>query len=244
MNVPAVFDSRDPRCKQPFGAVACGEGVSLTCRPLCREGFTHCSVILCREFAGHQMEVEMPPAGFWEDRACFSITVPSFYEPELVWYWFRFWRDDGTGCFLDKTGYRSAGDPQPWQLTVYQESHTPAWFGEGVTYQIFPDRYCRLSIPDPAGMIGDRWIHGDWEEDPAWRPEGGEIKNRDFFGGSLEGVAAHRPWASRPSTSARSSSPPPTTATTRRTTRRSTPCWGRRRTSGPSAPGPGRRGSG
>ena len=191
MNVPAVFDSRDPRCKQPFGAVACGEGVSLTCRPLCREGFTHCSVILCREFAGHQMEVEMPPAGFWEDRACFSITVPSFYEPELVWYWFRFWRDDGTGCFLDKTGYRSAGDPQPWQLTVYQESHTPAWFGEGVTYQIFPDRYCRLSIPDPAGMIGDRWIHGDWEEDPAWRPEGGEIKNRDFFGGSLEGVAAH-----------------------------------------------------
>ena len=191
MNTPAVFDSRDPFCKQPYGALPCGEEWSLTCRPLSQEGFTHCSVILRREFAGHQMEAEMPFSGLWEDRACFSISLIPFQTPELVWYWFRFWRDDGTGCFLDKTGYRSEGEPIPWQLTVYEKSHTPAWFGEGVTYQIFPDRYCRLSPPNPVGMIGDRWVHEDWYEAPAWRPEGGEIKNRDFFGGSLAGVAAH-----------------------------------------------------
>ena len=191
MNTPAVFDSRDPQCKQPYGALPCGTEWSLTCRPLSCEGFTHCSVILRREFAGHQMEAEMPFSGFWEDRALFSISLLPFQRPELVWYWFRLWRDDGTGCLLDKTGYRSEGDPVPWQLTVYQESHTPAWFGEGVTYQIFPDRYCRLSPPNPAGMIGDRWVHEDWYEAPAWMPEDGEIKNRDFFGGSLAGVTAH-----------------------------------------------------
>lgn len=191
MNVPAVFDSRDSRYKKPFGALACGEELTLACRPLSTEDFTHCSVILYREFAGHQLEVELPFACRWNDRVCFSHTFSAFQEAELIWYWFRFWRDDGTGCFLDRTGYRSEGDPHPWQLTVYEESHTPAWFGEGVTYQIFPDRYCRLFIPDPAGMIGDRWIHGDWQEDPAWRPEDGEIKNRDFFGGSLAGVTAH-----------------------------------------------------
>jgi len=191
MNAPAVFDSRSPLYKTPFGAVACGEELSLTCRPLSIEGFTHCSLILHREFAGHQMEVEMPFSGFWEDRACFSITIPAFYEPELVWYWFRFWRDDGTGCFLDRSGYRSEGEPQSWQLTIYKKSRTPSWFGEGITYQIFPDRYCRLSIPDPSGLIGNRWVHENWDEPPAWWPEGGEIKNRDFFGGSLEGIAAH-----------------------------------------------------
>lgn len=189
--IPAVFDSRDSHCKKPFGALACGDELTLTCRPLSAEGFTHCSVIFLREFAGQQLEVEMPFACLWRDRDCFSRVFPAVQEAELVWYWFRFWRDDGTGCLLDKTGYRSEGEPQPWQLTVYEKSHTPAWFGEGVTYQIFPDRYCRLSVPDPSGMIGDRWIHGDWREGPAWRPEDGEIKNRDFFGGSLAGVTAH-----------------------------------------------------
>lgn len=191
MNVPAVFDSRDPQCKTPFGAVICKETISLTCRPLAAEGFTHCSLVYRAEFAGYHLELEMPFSGCYGDRAHFSLTLPAPGEPELIWYWFRFWRDDGTGCFLDKSGYRSEGEPQPWQLTVYQASHTPAWFGEGITYQIFPDRYCRLFIPDPAGMIGDRWIHGDWQEDPAWRPEDGEVKNRDFFGGSLAGVTAH-----------------------------------------------------
>ena len=191
MNTPSVFDSRDPRYKQPYGALLCGKEWSLTCRPLSSEGFTHCSVVIRREFAGHEMEAEMPFTGFQEDRAVFSLSLIPFQTPELAWYWFRFWRDDGTGCLLDKTGYRSAGDPIPWQLTVYEESRTPAWFGEGVTYQIFPDRYCRLDLPDPAGLIGERWVHQDWDDLPAWRPEDGEVKNRDFFGGSLAGVAAH-----------------------------------------------------
>ena len=191
MNVPAVFDSRDAHCKKPYGALPCGKAWSLTCRPLTSEGFTHCSVVLRREFAGHEMEAEMPFSGFWEDRALFSLSLIPVQTPELVWYWFRFWRDDGTGCLLDKTGYRSEGEPVPWQLTVYQESHTPAWFGEGVSYQIFPDRYCRLELPDPSGLIGDRWVHEDWNDGPAWRSEGGEVKNRDFFGGSLAGVSAH-----------------------------------------------------
>ena len=41
MNTPSVFDSRDPRYKQPYGALLCGKEWSLTCRPLSSEGFTH-----------------------------------------------------------------------------------------------------------------------------------------------------------------------------------------------------------
>ena len=82
------------------------------------------------------------------------------------------------------------------QLTVYDDSEPiPAWFGEGVSYQIFPDRFCRLSLPDPTGMPGGRTLHRSWEEDPEYRPDSrGEIRNRDFFGGSLRGVEEKLPY--------------------------------------------------
>lgn len=191
MSEPYVFDSRSPLYKTPYGAVLRGQSVTLTCRPLASEDFTHCSVLLHQEFAGIHTETELPFSGVWDGRACFSATLPAPSEPDLIWYYFRFWRDNGTGCFLDQSGYRSEGSPEPWQLTVYRENHSPEWFGAGVTYQIFPDRYCRLSLPDPAGLVGDRWVHEAWMDGPAWEPENGEIKNRDFFGGSLQGIAAH-----------------------------------------------------
>lgn len=186
-----VFDPRSALCKTPFGAVACGKTVTLCCRPLAVDDFTHCAVVIQREFAGSQTETELSFAGFLGDRFCFSAVIPVPEEPDLLWYHFRFWRDNGTGCLYDKTGYHSEGTPVSWQMTVYRERHTPEWFGAGVTYQIFPDRFCRLSKPDPAGMLGDRWVHEAWDELPAWRPENGEIKNRDFFGGSLAGIQAH-----------------------------------------------------
>ena len=189
MSEPYVFDPRYPLCKSPFGAVVCGKTVSFRCRPLAAEGFTHCALVCQAEFSGLRQETEMVRLPQEGDRSCFALEFPAPSEPDLLWYHFRFWRDDRSGCVLDKTGYRSDGQTAPWQLTVYRESHTPAWYGRGVTYQIFPDRFCRLEIPDPTGMAGGRWVHGDWNEEPVWRPdERGEIWNRDFFGGSLRGV--------------------------------------------------------
>ena len=76
-------------------------------------------------------------------------------------------------------------------MTVYRESRSPKWFGAGVTYQIFPDRFCRLKMPDSEGLIGNRWVHENWDDVPEWRPDpDGEIRNRDFFGGSLAGVTS------------------------------------------------------
>ena len=60
----------------------------------------------------------------------------------LVWYTFTLERLDGKKS-------RQLG---PYQLTVYDGGEeVPAWFGEGMTYQIFPDRFRRTRIPDPAG---------------------------------------------------------------------------------------------
>lgn len=195
MSEPFVFDPRHPLCKTPFGAARCGDAVSLRCRPLAAEGFTHCALVLHQEFSGLRRELLLSFHAIEGDRACFALTFPAPAEPELVWYHFRLWRDDGSGCDLDKTGYRSDGETDPWQLTVYQDRPTPAWFGQGVTYQIFPDRFCRLEVPSPEGLVGDRWVHENWADDPVWRPDpDGEVRNRDFFGGSLAGIASRLPY--------------------------------------------------
>ena len=192
MSEPFVFDPRYHRCKQPFGAVVCGEAVSFHCRPLKSEGFTHCYLVMHEEFSGILEEYQMSYIGEEEDgRVCFATEVLAPKNPDLVWYYFRFWRDNHTGCVLDKTGYRSDLQLDPWQLTVYEKSHTPDWFSSGVIYQIFPDRFHRLSVPDPTGMVGGRVVHQDWSEAQVWKPdEKGIVRNNDFFGGSLAGVTA------------------------------------------------------
>ena len=190
MSEPFVFDPRHSLCKQPFGAIACGKSVLFCVRPLAREGFTHCALVLHLEFSGVREERELLPGGPAGDRVLFSLSYDAPALPELVWYHFRFWRDDGSGCDLDATGYRSDQHATDWQLTVYDASRpTPKWFGGGVTYQIFPDRFCRLSVPDPTGLVGNRTVHEHWEDAPHWRPDQqGEVRNNDFFGGSLQGI--------------------------------------------------------
>ena len=186
---PFVFDSRSESCKKPYGAVPCGTAVSYTVRPLCREGWSRCVLVTQREFSGQTAELELPCTGPDGDRNRFSGIFSAPAEPELVWYWFRLFREDGSSILLDRSGYHGGENVQSWQLTVYEESSTPAWFGCGVVYQIFPDRFCRLELPDPAGMVGSRTIHENWSNLPDWRPDAqGEVRNCDFFGGSLQGI--------------------------------------------------------
>lgn len=193
MSEPFVFDPRCELCKTPFGAAACGETLTFCCRPLASEGFTHCSLVLHQEFSSLWRELELSPAGFEGERVAFRIRLPAPEKPDLIWYYFRFWREDGSGCDLDRTGYRSDGLQTPWQLTVYRKNLTPKWFQDGIVYQIFPDRFCRLpgDNANVAGLVGNRWVHENWADTPEWRPdEDGEIRNRDFFGGTLQGIAS------------------------------------------------------
>ncbi len=189
MRDPFVFDPRSEFCKKPYGAVPCGTAVSYTVRPLHKEGWSRCVLVARREFSGLETETQLSHTGMDGDRDRFSGTFTAPAKPELVWYWFRLFRPDGSSIVFDKSGWHADGSVQSWQLTVYEETSTPAWFGQGVTYQIFPDRFCRTGLPDPAGMIGGRWVHENWADTPEWQPDSqGEVRNRDFFGGSLQGI--------------------------------------------------------
>jgi len=180
MPFEALFDPRDLRYKSPYGAVPGGTAVRLTLRLPRTAGFLR--AVLSAHFEGRDPEpvaIPMPWTGLELGRDLFSAELDTAGYLGLVWYSFILEEPDGN---VQRLG--------PYQLTVYDGTEeVPAWFGEGVTYQIFPDRFRRAQARDPAGMVGDRWVHQEWEEFPEYRPDArGEIRNRDFFGGDLEGV--------------------------------------------------------
>ena len=180
------FDSRNSQCKSPFGAAVCGAEVSF--RLLGREDYTAAQLVARFEFAGQDHTVSLSPDG---DNFAGTLCAPD--AAELIWYCFRLERADGRVLWLGKDGLAGREDGlSRWQLTVYDDARpAPDWFGRGVSYQIFPDRFCRLAVPDAHGMVGDRLVHADWDELPAFGPdETGEVRCRDFFGGSLAGICS------------------------------------------------------
>lgn len=182
-----TYDSKDLRFKTPYGAVPGGTEVTFTLRPLRSEGYSR-GVLTARleSWDNRRIEVPMVWTGLDGERDMFTGSINTDGYMGLIWYSFRLERLDG----------KSGRESQEYQLTVYDENDkVPRWFGEGMAYQIFPDRFCRLTVPNPAGMVGGRWVHQGWEEEPEYRPDhNGEIRNRDFFGGSLAGIRTKLPY--------------------------------------------------
>ena len=145
-----TYDSRDPRYKTPYGAAASGTQVQFTLRPPRAESYSHAS--LTARFEGRHDEtviMKMPWQGHELGQDIFSAELDTAGYIGLVWYSFRLEKLDGRSQELG-----------PYQLTVYDGTEeVPGWFGQGVTYQIFPDRFARSRIPDPEGLVGGRWVH-------------------------------------------------------------------------------------
>ena len=188
-----MFHSRSLACKKPYGASPAGEPVEFTVYP--RREHSVSRLTLWVEEDGQQAAA-YPMRWFGlvgaRDRYCASFTPP---HSGLYWYWFTFDTADGPRFCARGYGGRSEvldsmGDR--YQLTVYDPSYQPPrWFGEGITYNIFPDRFCRDREPvQPEGEgIAPRVLHENWDDLPVYRPdEHGEILNNDFFGGTLRGV--------------------------------------------------------
>lgn len=177
------FCSRDKRYKEPFGAVSCGSSVRffVACDP--QEDFCACTLLMRDDFSGQDTQTALTPCD-----GGFSALWQAPSDATLFWYSFSLCRRDGGVVTFGKNGI---GDATPWQQTVFDGSQaSPRWFGRGITYQIFPDRFYRLSVPRPCAP-GHRTIHENWEDKPDYLPDNqGEIRNSDFFGGSLAGITA------------------------------------------------------
>ena len=120
-----IYNSRDPRCKSPYGAAASGTPVVLTLRPLRQEGYSR--ALLTARFEAREDEVRavpMPWSGLDGDRDLVSCVLDTGGYVGLVWYTFTLERLDG----------KKSQQLGPYQLTVYDGGEeVPAWFGEGMT---------------------------------------------------------------------------------------------------------------
>lgn len=108
--------------------------------------------------------------------------------------WYRFITNDGTTTAYyndDQARDGGAGEGKGYEtdtdyaLVAYDPAFTtPDWVGNGVVYQIFPDR---LNNGDPSNdKPAGSFIYGGQTQSRQWgdKPTGGD----DFFGGDLKGV--------------------------------------------------------
>ena len=180
MQAKKIYNSRDPACKTPYGAVPSGTQVTFHLHPRRSAAFSRGYLSTRFEFDRRRdVEVSLIWTGTDKGRDTFTATLDVGDYVGLVWYSFQL--EGLNGQFLELEEY---------QLTVYDPTdEVPDWFGQGVCYQIFPDRFNRTFIPDPSGMVGGRDVHWNWDDLPHWQANRrGEVRNRDFFGGSLQGV--------------------------------------------------------
>lgn len=89
--------------------------------------------------------------------------------------------------------------PPPYRITVYRPCPVPAWFKEGVIYQIFLDSFCRGDDWEArrATLLEGRWepqhrqIPVDWEDPPRLIfNDIGYVRDWEYHGGTLEGVTS------------------------------------------------------
>lgn len=181
--------------RNPQGAVPCGSSVTLAA-----DVFGDCAEaeIFLRLWTDEAGEFLLP-VPVRDGRAEITLTLPD--TPGLVWYFFVLRMPDGSTRYYggrSGQGALTAEAPASFRITVYDGAYeTPAWFSEGMCYQIFPDRFFRSSWEDFHARIGAHAamgrhlrVHERWSEAPLDTPAPGQKQYEpdDFFGGDLNGI--------------------------------------------------------
>lgn len=189
--INSIYCSRIPECKTPYGAVPDGEQIKFCIYPQRRMGVLKAELLLGADGTEFQA-FPLHWAGYQGMQDCYTVTYTAG-RPGLYWYLFRIYTAEGASYVCRGRGGCGESHPQEgerFQLTVYDRDYAVAsWFGQGITYNIFPDRFYRTEVPKHDGYRAERRIHENWSDMPVYLPDAhGEIRNNDFFGGSLRGV--------------------------------------------------------
>ena len=185
------YSSREKEYKEPFGAAAAGTAVRFSVFAESSCYFDSAELLISAD-GEEPRAIPME----WDGRLDGKDRYTSVFTPDrpgLYWYAFAVHFRTGTGYLnrgLGSHGVLQENLGERFQLTVYDGSYQVAdWFGKGITYNIFPDRFARTEVPKDTGYRSARVVHRDWRDTPVYLPdENGEILNNDFFGGSLRGV--------------------------------------------------------
>ena len=200
-----IHNSRKAEYREPFGAAKTGTKVSLTIK-ISDPAPESVRLMLWHgdDPAIHYLEMSEKGDG----RYAASFPLPD--EGGLIWYAFEIeteHEDERAVIYygnntedLGGEGRIYVDDPHRYQITVYKEAEVPAWYRDGIVYQIFPDRFARddswrerteaanRKINDRRSDM-KRVIQEDWTK-PAYyvRDGSGKVIEWPMMGGSLKGI--------------------------------------------------------
>lgn len=179
------FNSRKIECKSPYGAVKCGEKLSLHF-PIASWVSVDKMYVFIR-LGGVSTPVEMR---FEKSENGFSVYTADYVFDTAGIYYYRFEMRNRDGVWYygrGENGESVCGENLPeWQLTVYKSSYKTPDFAKGnIIYHIFVDRFNRA---DGVKTKRKYRLHESFSESPEVVSADGKYYADDFFGGNFNGI--------------------------------------------------------
>lgn len=179
------FNSRKIECKSPYGAVKCGEKLSLHF-PIASWVSVDKMYVFIR-LGDVSTPVEMR---FEKSENGFSVYTADYVFDAAGIYYYRFEMRNRDGVWYygrGENGESVCGENLPeWQLTVYKLSYKTPDFAKGnIIYHIFVDRFNRA---DGVKTKRKYRLHESFSESPEVVSADGKYYADDFFGGNFNGI--------------------------------------------------------
>lgn len=179
------FNSRKIECKSPYGAVKCGEKLSLHF-PIASWVSVDKMFVFIR-LGDVSTPVEMR---FEKSENGFSVYTADYVFDAAGIYYYRFEMRNRDGVWYygrGENGESVCGENLPeWQLTVYKSSYKTPDFAKGnIIYHIFVDRFNRA---DGVKTKRKYRLHESFSESPEVVSADGKYYADDFFGGNFNGI--------------------------------------------------------
>lgn len=179
------FNSRKIECKSPYGAVKCGEKLSLHF-PIASWVSVDKMYVFIR-LGDVSTPVEMH---FEKSENGFSVYTADYVFDAAGIYYYRFEMRNRDGIWYygrGENGESVCGENLPeWQLTVYKSSYKTPDFAKGnIIYHIFVDRFNRA---DGVKTKRKYRLHESFSESPEVVSADGKYYADDFFGGNFNGI--------------------------------------------------------
>lgn len=179
------FNSRKIECKSPYGAVKCGEKLSLHF-PIASWVSVDKMYVFIR-LGDVSTPVEMR---FEKSENEFSVYTADYVFDAAGIYYYRFEMRNRDGVWYygrGENGESVCGENLPeWQLTVYKSSYKTPDFAKGnIIYHVFVDRFNRA---DGVKTKRKYRLHESFSESPEVVSADGKYYADDFFGGNFNGI--------------------------------------------------------
>lgn len=179
------FNSRKIECKSPYGAVKCGEKLSLHF-PIASWVSVDKLFVFIR-LGDVSTPVEMR---FEKSENGFSVYTADYVFDVAGIYYYRFEMRNRDGVWYygrGENGESVCGENLPeWQLTVYKSTYKTPDFAKGnIIYHVFVDRFNRA---DGVKTKRKYRLHESFSESPEVVSADGKYYADDFFGGNFNGI--------------------------------------------------------